>query len=160
MQMETIRMAKHLREVFSGKPWYGHPLRELLTGIDADTANRDHATGAHSIWELVLHIELWARIALEATQSVPMPRLYGTEKDWLTVDRAGESAWKEAQEALFLTVERLARAIEEFGDARLPETVPGREYDFAYLFDGVVEHSVYHFGQIALLKAGAREHDL
>jgi hypothetical protein len=156
MQTETIRMAKHLREVFSGKPWYGHPLSELLGGITHETALTNPVPSVHSIWELVLHVELWTRIALEATQGLPMPKLYGTEKDWLAVEDPGETGWRRAQTTLFLIVERLARAIEEFGDSRLADTVPGREYNFAYLFDGVVEHSVYHFGQIAQLKAAAR----
>ncbi len=47
---------------------------------------------------------------------------------------------------------RLAGAIEGFADARLEEVVPGREYDFYYLFHGIVQHSLYHGGQIAMLK--------
>ena len=38
------------------------------------------------------------------------------------------------------------------GDARLQDTVPGRQYDFYYLFHGIVQHSLYHGGQIAMLK--------
>ena len=44
------------------------------------------------------------------------------------------------------------QAIEKFGDERLQETVPGRKYDYYYLFHGIVQHSLYHGGQIALLK--------
>lgn len=53
---------------------------------------------------------------------------------------------------LFQGGERLAGAIEEFADARLQEIVPGGEYDFYYLFHGIVQHSLYHGGQIAILK--------
>jgi len=81
-----------------------------------------------------------------------MPKLFGTEKDWPTVTDSSEAAWSRTTEHLFQTGERLAQAIESFGNARLQETVPGREYDFYYLFHGIVQHSLYHGGQIAMLK--------
>ena len=81
-----------------------------------------------------------------------MPRLVGSVKDWSPVSDATEAQWTTAKDHLFLSAERLAQAIEGFGDARLLETVAGREYDFYYLFHGIVQHSLYHGGQIAILK--------
>ncbi len=61
-------------------------------------------------------------------------------------------AWFDAQDRLFDNAEKLAQAIERFGDARLQEAVPGRDYVFYRLFHGVAQHSIYHGGQIAVLK--------
>ena len=107
---------------------------------------------AHSIWELVLHIHIYARIALEATRGIPMPKLFGTEKDWPTVEGSGAAEWADTTRHLFQTAEQLAQAISEFADVRLQEIVPGRQYDFYRLFHGIVQHSLYHGGQIAMLK--------
>lgn len=81
-----------------------------------------------------------------------MPKIYGTEKDWpaLTVD--SPEAWFDVQDKLFEDAEKLAQAIEKFEDAKLQTTVPGRSYDFYHLFHGIVHHSLYHGGQIAILK--------
>ena len=46
----------------------------------------------------------------------------------------------------------LRRSIRGFAQQRLGETVPGRDYDFAYAFPGIVQHTIYHAGQIAMLK--------
>ena len=73
-------------------------------------------------------------------------------EDWRTVSDASVEAWSNAVKSLFKTKDELAAAIEKFDDARLTETVPGRKYDFYYLFHGIVQHSLYHAGQIALLK--------
>jgi hypothetical protein len=81
-----------------------------------------------------------------------MPKLYGTEKDWSTATDASAVAWTGATERLFQIGERLAEAIEDFGDERLQDVVPGRQYDYYYLFHGIIQHSLYHGGQIALLK--------
>jgi hypothetical protein len=152
MSTECRRIADQLRRAFAGDPWHGPALRDLLNGITAEQANARPMRGAHSVWELTLHIELWARAALESVHGTPLPRLYGTEKDWPAVADASSAAWTESVATLFRTAESLAQAIEGFNDAGLEETVPGRKYDFYYLLHGVVQHSLYHGGQIALLK--------
>jgi uncharacterized damage-inducible protein DinB len=152
MTSESIRIADQLRRAFSGDPWHGDPLRKLLTGISAEQALERPLPGAHSIWELVLHIEIYVRIAFEATNGVPMAKMYSTGQDWFSVDDGDAEAWADATSQLFESGERLAAAIEEFPDARLPDTVPGRTYNFYYLFHGIVQHSLYHGGQIAMLK--------
>lgn len=81
-----------------------------------------------------------------------MPRLYGTAKDWPPVEDGGKQAWTRATEQLFETGERLAKELEDFDDRRLTEIVPGRDYDYYHLFHGIVQHSLYHGGQIAMLK--------
>lgn len=160
MNSESTRIAAQLRHAFSGEPWHGDPLSVLLAGITAEEARAHPIPGVHSIWELVLHIDLWARQALEATQAIPMPKLYGAGEDWPAAgeDDAGWSAaWSNATDHLFQMAGQLALAIESFSDARLQDTVPGREYDFYYLFHGIVQHSLYHGGQIALLRKQLRK---
>jgi hypothetical protein len=152
MNTECLRIADQLRRAFTGDPWHGDALRKLLDGITGQQASSRPVASAHTIWELVLHIEIWTRAALESIQGVPMPKLYGTEKDWPAAADASLAAWDGAVDRFFRTSEQLAQAIEGFGDNRLQETVPGRKYDFYYLFHGIVQHSLYHGGQIALLK--------
>jgi hypothetical protein len=151
MNSECVRIADQLRRAFGHDPWHGPPLRQLLDEVTAEQARSHPVAGAHSIWELVLHIELYVRVAVDATRGVPMPNLFGTETDWPAAG-ADQAQWAAANQRLFEAGEELARAIEDLGDARLAEAGPGRDYDFYYLFHGVVQHSLYHGGQIALLK--------
>jgi len=81
-----------------------------------------------------------------------MPKLYGTAKDWPAVRDDSEAAWLIAKDRLFENAESLAQSIERFDDAKLRDIVPGRPYDFYFLFHGIVQHSLYHGGQIAMLK--------
>ena len=152
MNTECIRIADQLRRAFEGKAWHGPSLQELLAGVTAEQAHAHPIATAHSIWELVLHVEVWTQAAAAAVHGVPMPKIVGTEKDWRSVTDPSAEAWTAAVSRLPETQEQLAHAIESFGDARLRETVPGRQYDYYYLFHGVIQHSLYHGGQIALLK--------
>lgn len=99
-----------------------------------------------------MHIQVWVQAATDATRGVPMPKIVGTEKDWAVVNDATQSTWAAAVASTFDSASQLAKAIEEFEDSRLGDTVPGRQYDFYYLFHGIIQHSLYHAGQIALLK--------
>jgi hypothetical protein len=152
MNSECLRIADQLRRAFAGDPWHGSPLSELLSGISAEQACLHPLPSAHSIWELVLHIGVYVNAAREAVQGIPMPKIVGTPKDWPAVTDTGGPAWQSALDSLLQAGEKLAQAIESFPDARLTATVPGRDYDFYYLFHGIVQHSLYHGGQIGMLK--------
>ena len=152
MSTECTRIADQLRRAFEGKAWHGPSLQELLTGVTAEQAAIRPIAAGHSVWELVLHIEVWTQTALAATKGVPMPSLLAADQDFPLVQDASSKAWEAAVSRMFVTRDALSLAIGQFGDDRLAETVPGRRYDFYFLFHGVVQHSLYHGGQIALLK--------
>lgn len=152
MTSECFRIADQLRRAFDGKAWHGSSLRELLSDVKPAQAAAHPLVGAHSIWELVLHITVWTRAALGATQGQPMPKIVGTPEDWPAVTDSSTEAWAGAMQRMYGAKDELAAAIEKFGDARLTEITPGRSYDFYHLFHGIVQHSLYHAGQIAVLK--------
>lgn len=152
MNPECLRIADQLRRAFTGVPWHGSPLRELLDGITAEQACDHPLTSGHSIWELVLHIEVYVQAAHGVLEGVPMPKIAKTALDWRPVLDTSSGEWDATTNRLFESAERLAKAIEGFADDRLTATVPGREYDFYYLFHGIVQHSLYHGGQIAMLE--------
>ncbi|MGE5324696.1 MAG: DinB family protein [Actinomycetota bacterium] len=154
---ECARIADQLRSVLDGEAWHGPSLRELLSEITPEQANAHPLAGGHSIWELVLHIEVWTRFALEAMQGTPIPAFVENmppEQNWPLISDSSAAGWKAATEKLLRAGEELASAVEKFGDERLAGTVPGRSYAFERLLRGSVQHCVYHSGQIALLKKG------
>ena len=152
MNSECLRIADQLRRAFTGDPWHGSSILDLLAGITVEKARTRPLRPVHNIWELVLHIDIYLQVGFDATRGVTMPKLYGTEGDWPALRDDSSVAWAAAQDRLFQDAENLAQAIERFDDAKLHDPVPGRSYDFYYLFHGIVQHSLYHAGQIAMLK--------
>jgi len=152
MNSESLRIADQLRRAFTGDPWHGSPISDLLAGVTAEEASARRLPSVHNIWELVVHIDVYLQVAFEAMQGAPAPKLYGTEKDWPALMDNSAASWAAAQHRMFQNAEKLAQAIEKLDDAKLQATVPGRHYDFYYLFHGIVQHSLYHGGQIAMLK--------
>ncbi|HWZ43528.1 MAG TPA: DinB family protein [Candidatus Saccharimonadales bacterium] len=126
-------------------------MKELLLGVSLEQARAHPIAGSHSIWELVLHIGVWNEVALDAIHGVPVPRVLPAERDWMAVPASAE-AWPRDVHGLLEANRKLCNAIGNLGDERLGEIVAGRKYDFYTLLHGIVQHALYHAGQIALLR--------
>lgn len=147
---EMARIVDQLKRIYDGPAWHGPSLKELLADVSVERAAARPA-GAHSIWELVLHITSWERAAAEALRGAAMPAMPWPD-DWPPVPQGGRDAWVETKEELKRTHKMLVFAAEELRDDRLSEVVAGRKYDFYYLLHGMAQHAAYHGGQIALLR--------
>ena len=150
---ETARLADQIRRGFEGEAWHGDALLELLADVDAKTAAAHPIKNAHSIWELVLHIAAWDDAVLRRTGGTAVT--LSDQQNFPPVNDTSDAAWKKAIEAVKQTHDRLVKAVAAFPDSRLQEQVPDKKekyYDFFYMFAGIVQHELYHAGQIALLK--------
>jgi uncharacterized damage-inducible protein DinB len=150
---ETARLADQIRRAFEGEAWHGDSLLEILAGVSAKTAAAHPIPNAHSIWELLLHIQAWDDVTIRRAGGTAVQPT--GEKNFPPVRDTSEAAWQQAVAGVRKTHEELVRIVAAFPDARLDEQVPGKSqdyYNFFYLFSGIVQHELYHAGQIALLK--------
>jgi len=149
--MEPKRLASQLRRSYEGPAWHGPSLRELLDGVIAEDAAAKPIAGAHSIWELVLHVTSWEQEARAAVAGKSYETLAG-EKDWPPVPAVTPGAWDETLKNLEYATRGLVDAIRAMTVEDLTKSAGGAEYDFYFLLHGVVQHNLYHAGQIAILK--------
>jgi uncharacterized damage-inducible protein DinB len=155
---ETARLADQIRRAFDGEAWHGDSVVEILHGIDAVIAAAHPIKSAHSIWELVLHIAAWDAAVLKRTGGKAVQ--LRDEQNFPPVKDMSEAAWRQAIEHVKRTHNQLVQAVASFPDARLGEQVPGKSesyYNYFYMFSGIVQHELYHAGQIALLKKAATQ---
>jgi len=150
---QSALLADQIRRAFEGEAWHGDPVLEILKGINAKEAAAKPIKSAHSIWELVLHIAAWDGAALRRAEGSAVE--LSEAENFPPVHDKNEAAWQKAVQHLKDTHEKLVKAVASFPDNRLQERVPGKKekyYDFYYLFSGIVQHELYHAGQIAVLK--------
>jgi uncharacterized damage-inducible protein DinB len=148
---EVERIADQLRRAHEGGAWHGHAVRELLAGVTAETATAKPFADAHSIWELVLHIAAWERVALLRLAGEPA-RYYNTIEDWPGADASDENAWQQTLVRLDETNAGLREAVLLLDDSKLDEPILAGMSSTYVTLHGVVQHTLYHAGQIALLK--------
>ena len=152
---EAARIADQLRRAFDGEAWHGDSLLEVLKGVPAERASARPIKNAHSIWELLLHIAAWDSAVRRRMTGVPVT--LSDAENFPPVTDTSEAAWAKSLAEVRRTHEQLIAAVSALPDARLYEMVPGKEkegahYTFYYMLQGVVQHELYHAGQIALLK--------
>jgi uncharacterized damage-inducible protein DinB len=147
---ETDRIKDQLERAFSGNAWHGPSVLEILENVTASQAAARPIAGAHSIWELVLHIGAWenaCRRRLEGDRAE-----LTDEEDWVATNDTSDEAWDKTLKALRDSHQRLSEAIAKLDDARLNEPILEGMPSHYITFHGVVQHDLYHAGQIAILK--------
>jgi uncharacterized damage-inducible protein DinB len=150
---EALRLSDQLRRAFAGDAWHGDSVLEILNGVRAAQAAARPIKNAHSIWELVLHIAAWDGAVLRrlAGNAVTL----SDAENFPPVIDASETAWHSALAQVQRIHKELVSAVAAVPDSCLYDMVPGKEgahYTFYYMLHGVVQHELYHAGQIALLK--------
>jgi len=154
---ETFRLADQIRRAFEGNAWHGDSILELLSDVNSKTAAARPIKDAHTIWEILLHIAAWDDVATRRIGGMAVQLT--DEQNFPVVTDTSEAAWTQAIENTKKIHHELIKAVSGFLDSRLSEQVPGKTqnyYNFYYLFSGIVQHELYHAGQIALLKKAAK----
>ena len=119
-------------------------------GFPAEQAAAHPLPNAHSIWELVLHITAWENAARKALEGEP---LHVSEGDnFPAISDTSEAAWHDALTTLEASHYMLRAALDHLTDDALDNVVPGRRYSIYVLLHGIVQHDLYHAGQIVMLK--------
>jgi uncharacterized damage-inducible protein DinB len=150
MASEVARIRGELRRAFEGEAWHGPAVLELLRDVTAQQAAARPIAGAHSIWELVLHIAAWenaGRRRLEGDRA-ELP----DEENFPPVNDTSEAAWQRAIEELKIGHSKLYDAIAGLEESRLDEPILDGMRSVYITLHGVIQHDLYHAGQIALLK--------
>jgi uncharacterized damage-inducible protein DinB len=140
-----------LKCAFDGEAWHGPALMEILKGVDAKTASARPVSGAHSIWELVLHVAAWEQAI--NTRIVERRALQlRDEQNFPSVTDVSAGAWQQVIEKLRQNHRELISTVSGLTESQLGEQVPGKPYDIRFMLMGAAQHAAYHGGQIALLK--------
>ena len=151
MKTELQRLEEQLLRALEGKAWHGPSVLEILEGVSAHEAAAHPIAGAHSIWELVLHLCSDYGLVLRRLGGDGSPLT--DSEGWPIVPEPSAENWSESVRKLKQLNAELRRAIGSFPRERLDEPlVPEVPYTAYTQFIGVTQHGLYHAGQMALLK--------
>jgi uncharacterized damage-inducible protein DinB len=151
---EVRRIQDQLERAFYKEAWHGPALMELLRETPVDVAPAKPLEHAHSIWEIVLHITAWHN-EIARRLGGQMKEL-SVHEDWPPLGDVDESDWNEAVRQLEDSYHTLQSALGKLSDADLQKPAPGRAFSTYVNAHGIIQHTIYHTGQIALLKKSSR----
>ena len=150
---EVERIDDQLRRAFEGEAWHGPAVQELLRDVTPEQAARRPIPAAHSIWELVLHMNTWMDVVHRRLGGDPATEV-PPAVDFPPVPDSGPAAWRATLDRLSEAQAGLRQALRGIRDDQLDEPpAPGVSTRYR-LLHGVIQHDLYHAGQIAILKKG------
>lgn len=147
---EIDRISDLARRVYTGEAWHGPALVEVLEGVDAAKAAERPIPGAHTIWEIVLHLAAWKDEVRNRIEGKPVGE--PAEGDWPEVSDTSEAAWQASLALLGERAKALRDAIARYPESSLDEQLNGSKASAYFTIQGVIHHEVYHAAQIALLR--------
>jgi uncharacterized damage-inducible protein DinB len=158
MAAELRRLEQQLRIALAGEAWHGPAVLELLAGVVPEQAAARPISGAHTIWELVLHLGGAYRLVLRRLRGDPRP--LSPEEDWPAVGEVSPDSWRDAVTTLRNLNAEVRRALAGFPAERLDQPLVRESPYTAYAqFIGLTQHDLYHAGQIALLERALTGHN-
>ncbi|WP_373513074.1 DinB family protein [Persicitalea sp.] len=153
---ELLRIIDLLNDTYeSEEAWHGSSVVEILRDVTPKLADNRLSPKTHTIAELVYHITTWRIFAVRKLQGDKEFDIKTKEKNWKIFPMVDALEWETLQMELSLSQEELVSELEKRTDDEfLEKIVPGRNYSFYTLLHGLVNHDLYHAGQIALIKKG------
>lgn len=144
--MQIQQIADAYRAVTVKGAWYGPTLAELIAKTSPEDAVTPPVPGAHSISSLLQHLLLWNERVCQTCEGTPMPR-WEAEKEWAEPS----IPWKELVARWNQSRDGLEERMRNFPMEDLGKPVPGRTYPYQTLLPGIVQHTIYHSGQMAMI---------
>lgn len=152
---EVGRIVDQLDRAVAGGAWHGPAAVEILEGVTAAQATARPFNDAHSIWELALHIAAWVRAGRRRLEG-DRAQLADAE-DWPAVTDTSDQAWADARDAIKQAHAELRSAISLLDDSRLEQPIIEGMDSVYVTLHGVIQHTLYHAGQISILKKATSE---
>ena len=149
--MEIDHLILQLKDAYEGEPWFGRNAKQLLGEIE-ETEAFIKPNDQHSLLELVWHMTTWREFTINCLQPTPGLNLkHFEEVDWRQLDHNDKALLQEGLQKFHATQQQLISILEKQDDTILEENVRERNYNYRKLINGIIQHDIYHLGQIAYI---------
>lgn len=145
-----------LQSILNGDPWYGPNTYSIIDGISFEAAYETPPGAVHHITGILLHMLGWAQEATRRMRGHAAAEPAGG--DWPDPGTPDEQKWQHLKDNFKLANVVLLDVIDNFpankwdeptNDTRNPASGTGVSY--LALIEGLIQHHIYHSGQLALL---------
>ena len=124
----------------------------MLREADVSKVTVKPSEHSHSLLELLYHIINWRKFTINRLlKGRAETMLYFEENDWQYINTQDSSLWQKGLEQLEETQQRLVALLQQQDDGLLEEKVGERSYNYRELLYGIVQHDIYHNGQVAYI---------
>ncbi len=141
---------RRLGEMFDGHAWHGPPVMMTLRDLTPAQAAARPVAGAHSIWELALHMDTWQRVVTRRLGGDNSE--VGDAENFPAVPPPDQAAWAATLARLAESDDAIRAAVLSSDPAWLDPTSAGFDERLYRNVLGAISHLAWHSGQIAILR--------
>lgn len=141
-------LVDQLFEIFKGEPWYGDSLMKKLMKIrqEAEIPQALNLTASY-----IQHLINWRQFVIKKLKGeAEFDIQLNSVSDWTDISIQQFSDWDRLINQLTLSQNELIDLIKRQSNDTLKAQVPGKGYSIEYMVHGLIQHEVYHTGQIAV----------
>jgi uncharacterized damage-inducible protein DinB len=151
MTQDIAAIIARMEEVFTGEPWYGKSVMTIIESIDPYKVYIKPAGHSHTLMDLLYHMLNWEQFTLQQLlDGVNINPEVFQVLDWR--DTSAELyTWENGVEELKAIHADIIRILKSADDTLLQQQVSYRDYRMHYLLNGLIDHNIYHSGQLAYL---------
>ena len=153
MNKETQYIIKSFESTLSGQPWFGRSVYEILEEVNESKIHTKPNGDVHTLAELLWHMNTWAEFTLGGLENRSVDEMKKVETmDWREIDPKTHT-WKKGIEQLKTIHSKIIEILKQkTDDSFLSDIVPIRQYNYRFLLNGLIQHNIYHLGQVAYVK--------
>lgn len=139
-----------LENTLKGEPWYGRSVYEILDEVNKKQVFIKPAGQEHSQIELLYHMYNWAFFTANRIAGKKDSDPATAHIDWTPIDPTVHS-WSKGLKQFKAAHTDIIKLLSKKEDSFLEEKVDYRDYDFQFLINGLMQHNIYHLGQVAYI---------
>jgi uncharacterized damage-inducible protein DinB len=152
MNKEIQSIINRIETINSGEPWFGRAVFIIMEEVDPAKVFEKPNAAPHSLIDLLYHMITWADFTLKRLEKDTIRDLKAAEElDWRTINPKQHS-WKKGLKEFKAIHKKIITLLRKKDDEFLNNKVDYRKYNYRFLLNGMIEHTIYHLGQIAYLK--------
>ncbi len=143
-----------MEEIYYGNPWYGDSVSKILDKINPANAVKKIIPDGHTIVDILYHIMTWRYFTImQLRRDKEYDVRQNDKNDWRIIDYNKKELWKDALSEFDNTHKMLITELHKFDNDKIDEKVHSRNYSYKYLLNGLIQHDIYHLGQISLISS-------
>ncbi len=152
----SSKLYNQLSTILYGHAWYGTPIYTIIDNVTFESAFEKVPGASHTIAEILMHMLAWTEEVTSRMQGNAADTPAGG--DWPDVGEPDEQKLQQMVNNFKLANVELLQLIDEFAEDKWGQATndergrySGDELSYEAMIAGLIQHHVYHAGQIVLL---------
>lgn len=140
-----------LEKAMSGDVWIDETFEKKLRDVGEHNAFTRPLPNVHSVAEVISHLLEWRISILSNLRGGTRTITSSSPATWRTNDELSKIGWQSLLAAFNKSQEEIVDALRHREDDFLEQIAKGESHDIRYYVDGLLQHDMYHLGQIGLI---------